>query len=250
MKKHLFMQVFFFYHMRMKYVSALLLMSCIGLAVEKPIEKSADKAISFKRGQPKKATTTDSILISKIVGTAADQVVTSREVQIVNLLEKALISDKNLVLITTEDTRFNVEVAQVLLEIVVQTESNVFEFSQMTDAEFKESLEKVNRNLLQSKEWKTLQVGNSELEKFLKRKLISKKFIKVKSDSMKGFITDSEAKEYFDKNRLKFGQVPFAQFKENIKTFLSQQQLEERLKAWFEIIKKKYKVKNYTNETS
>lgn len=214
------------------------------------IDKSNDKNISLKRNNAKKVVTGESLLISKIVGTAADQVVTSREVQIVNFLEKGILTDKNLGLIATEDARFNVEVSQVLLEIVVQTESSVFEFNQLSDEEFKETLEKAQSNLSQSKEWKALQVSNSELEKFLKRKMISKKFIKVKSDSMKGFITDAEAKEYFDKNRLKFGQVPFLEFKENIKTFLSQQQLEERLKAWFEIIKKKYKVKNYTNESS
>tara|TARA_B110001454_G_C12723278_1_gene436230 strand:- start:28218 stop:28907 length:690 start_codon:yes stop_codon:yes gene_type:complete len=229
----------------MKAVLILIFAGSISFAVD----KAHDKNLSLKRGQLKKTGNSESILISKIVGTAADQVVTSREVQIVNLLEKGLISDKNLNLVAPEDNRFNVEVGQVLLEIVVQTESNLFEFDQISDQDFKASIETIQKNLAQSKEWKNLQVSNSELERFLKRKLVAKRFIKVKSDSMKGFITDSEAKEYFDKNRLKFGQVPFAQFKENIKTFLGQQQLEERLKAWFEITKKKYKVKNYTNES-
>lgn len=213
-------------------------------------DKNSDKNITLKRNQNKKTAHTESILVSKVVGTAAEQVVTSREVQIVNLLEKAIISNKNLTLVQPEDTRFNIEVAQVLLEIVVQAEANVFEFNQLSDDEFKETINTVQKNLTQSKEWKSLQVSVAELEKFLKRKIVSKKFIKVKSDSMKGFITDAEAKDYFDKNRLKFGQVPFAEFRENIKSFLNQQQLEERLKAWFEIIKKKYKVKNYTNESA
>lgn len=226
-----------------------LLASSLSFAVSVPAEKNTDKIYSVKRGQVKKTVTGESVMVTKIVGTAADQVVTSREVQIVNLLEKGLTSDKNLVLIAVDDPRFNVEVGQVLLEIVVQTDSNLFEFDQVSDQEFKDAVDTIQKNMAQSKEWKALQVSNSELERFLKRKLVAKRFIRVKSDSMKGFITDSEAKDYFDKNRLKFGQVPFSQFKENIKTFLSQQQLEERLKAWFEIIKKKYKVKNYTNES-
>lgn len=233
----------------MKLVFGFLLMSSLSLAVSASAEKAPDKIYSVKRGQVKKPVTGESIMITKIVGTAADQVVTSREVQIVNLLEKGLASDKNLVLIAPDDPRFNVEVGQVLLEIVVQTDSNLFEFDQVSDQEFKDAVDTIQKNMDQSKEWKNLQVSNSELDRFLKRKLVAKRFIRVKSDSMKGFITDSEAKDYFDKNRLKFGQVPFVQFKENIKTFLSQQQLEERLKAWFEIIKKKYKVKNYTNES-
>lgn len=222
----------------------------LSLVVSFAADRGVDKNVIIKRNQSKKVGVGESLLISKIVGTAADQVVTSREVEIVGLMEKGLVSDKNIVAISPEDTRFNMEVAQVLLEIVVQTESSVFEFNPITDSEFKEAMASLQKNLGGSKEWKALQPSHAELEKFLKRKLISKKFIKAKSESMKGFITDSEAKTYFEKNRLKFGQVPFAQFRENIKTFLGQQQLEERLKAWFEIIKKKYKVKNYTNETS
>lgn len=187
--------------------------------------------------------------ISQVVGMAGDQVVTSREVQIVNFLEKALSnSSEELKVINYEDSKFNLEITQVLLEIVVMNESLVFEMNQVKEEEFKESQQNVSKRLSSLADWKKLQVSNVELEKFLRRKMIAKRFIKIKSDSMKGFISDQEAKDYFEKNRLKFGQVPFSQFKENIKTFLAQQQLEERLTSWFEVIKKKYKVRNYHSE--
>lgn len=187
--------------------------------------------------------------ISQVVGMAGDQVVTSREVQIVNLLEKALSSSaEDLKLINYDDSKFNLEITQVLLEIVVMNESLVFEMNQVKEEEFKESQQNVIKKLSAVSDWRKLQVSGVELEKFLRRKMIAKRFIKIKSDSMKGFISDQEAKEYFEKNRLKFGQVPFSQFKENIKTFLAQQQLEERLTSWFEVIKKKYKVRNYHSE--
>lgn len=187
------------------------------------------------------------VLLSKIVGIAGDQIVTSREVQIVNLLEKALGADKELKLVSIEDAKFFSEITQVLLEIVVWNESLVFEMAQINEDEFKENSEKITKKTINNSDWKRLQVSHTEFEKFLKRKIIAKKFIKIKSDSMKGFISDQEAKEYFEKNRLKFGQIAFSQFKENIKAFLTQQQLEERLTVWFEVIKKKYKVKNYSH---
>lgn len=187
--------------------------------------------------------------ISQVVGMAGDQVVTSREVQIVNMLEKALSSSaEELKVINYEDSKFNLEITQVLLEIVVMNESLVFEMNQVKEEEFKETQLSVTKKLSNLTDWKKLQVSSVELEKFLRRKMIAKRFIKIKSDSMKGFISDQEAKDYFEKNRLKFGQVPFSQFKENIKTFLAQQQLEERLTSWFEVIKKKYKVRNYHSE--
>lgn len=189
------------------------------------------------------------IFISQVVGMAGDQVVTSREVQIVNLLEKAFTnSSEDLKQINYEDSKFNLEITQVLLEIVVMNESLVFEMNQVKEEEFKESQQSVSKKLSVSSDWKKLQVSSVEFEKFLRRKMIAKRFIKIKSDSMKGLISDQEAKDYFEKNRLKFGQVPFSQFKENIKTFLAQQQLEERLTSWFEVIKKKYKVRNYHSE--
>lgn len=197
----------------------------------------------------KNVKTENEVLISQVVGVAGDQIVTSREVQIVNLLEKAMAStNEELKVISIEDPKFNLEITQVLLEIVVMNESLVFEMNQIKEDEFKEEQQSVMKKLNTSSEWKKLQVSSVELEKFLRRKKIAKRFIKVKSDSMKGFISDQEAKEYFEKNRLKFGQVPFAQFKENIKAFLAQQQLEERLTSWFEVIKKKYKVRNYHSE--
>ncbi|MCK6598788.1 MAG: hypothetical protein L6Q37_10525 [Bdellovibrionaceae bacterium] len=187
-------------------------------------------------------------LISQVVGVAGENVVTSREVQIVNLLEKAQKGSEELKLIDSEDMKFSNEISQVLIEIVVMSEANVFDLSPLKKEEFESESARLQKKLAASSDWKKLQVSSLEFEKFLRRKMVAKKFINLKSDSMKGIISDQEAKDYFEKNRLKFGQVPFTEFKENIKTFLSQQQLEERLTAWFEVIKKKYKVKNYQNE--
>lgn len=212
-----------------------------------PFFSVAEKAVlAVKKNNGK---TENEQFISQVVGMAGDQVVTSREVQIVNMLEKALANgSEDLKQINYEDSKFNLEITQVLLEIVVMNESLVFEMNQVKEEEFKETQQSVSKRLSGSMDWKKLQVSSVELEKFLRRKLIAKRFIKIKSDSMKGFISDQEAKDYFEKNRLKFGQVPFSQFKENIKTFLAQQQLEERLTSWFEVIKKKYKVRNYHSE--
>lgn len=187
-------------------------------------------------------------LISKTVGMAAESVVTSREVIINAAIEQALSKNKSISVIDINSKNFNNELTQNLIEIVVYSEAVLFDVSQLAEDEYKLAIQDVSKVLQTNPAWKSLKVTNAELESFLKRKLLAKKFIKIKSDSMKGFITDQEAKEYYEKNRIKFGQLPFVEFKENIKSFLTQQQLEERLKSWFEIIKKKYKVKNYLND--
>jgi hypothetical protein len=64
--------------------------------------------------------------ISQVVGMAGDQVVTSREVQIVNLLEKALSnSAEELKVINYEDSKFNLEITQVLLEFLWQRKASL-----------------------------------------------------------------------------------------------------------------------------
>ena len=56
-------------------------------------------------------------------------------------------------------------------------------------------------------------------------------------------VTEHDVKNYYEKNRLKFGNTPLVQVKPQIKDFLSQELLQERLKDWFEILKRKYRVK-------
>jgi hypothetical protein len=93
-----------------------------------------------------------------------------------------------------------------------------------------------------------LRVSNYEIKDWVERKIRAKKFLKYKTDSATLGVTDSEVKEYFDKNRYKFGNMGIDNFKENIRAFLIKQQMEERLKEWFEILKKKYRVRNFYAE--
>ena len=50
-------------------------------------------------------------------------------------------------------------------------------------------------------------------------------------------VTDAEAQQYFEDNRLKFGDLPGENFKENIKVFLTREQVNQRLGAWFEVLR-------------
>ena len=146
------------------------------------------------------------------------------------------------------DTGFLGEVTSVLLEVVVFKEAESFSLTKVSDEQVQEAIRKVEKALEGKPFWQGLEVSSNELKKFTTQKLAAKSFIQFKTNSMSGVISDSEALAYYEKNRLKFGDLPFASFKDNIKTFLAQQQLEERTRAWFEIIKRKYKVRNILSE--
>ena len=192
------------------------------------------------------------VVISQTVGQVGDRVLTSREVQISTAIDQALFPQKEKAPAFRElhlgDSAMAGEVTAVLLEVVVHREADNFSVAKITEEQIQENFRKVERALEGKSFWQSLEVSPAEVKKFVAQKLTAKAFIQFKTNSMTGVVSDSEALAYYEKNRLKFGELPFASFKENIKSFLSQQQLEERTRAWFEIIKRKYKVRNVLAE--
>ena len=78
------------------------------------------------------------------------------------------------------------------------------------------------------------------------RKLKAQSFLKFKTESLVVLVSDEEIKQYFQKNRVKFGSAPLEAVKENIRQYLVTQQIQDKLKEWFEILKRKYKVKYFS----
>ncbi|HEX4922476.1 MAG TPA: hypothetical protein VFV50_00250 [Bdellovibrionales bacterium] len=188
-------------------------------------------------------------LVSKVVGTVADKVVTSREVQLNYILERALSgSGSGQVPSDVDSEAFRKEISQVLLEWMVYLEAQAFALADIGSEERRVAEDKLTillkNNESLSSTWKNLAPTSAERDQLLLRKLRAKKFIRFKTDSSFVTVTDREALSYFQKNRVKFGSLPFEKFKESIKTFLSQQQADERLKEWFRILQKKYQVRH------
>lgn len=193
------------------------------------------------------------MVVSQSVGQVGDRVVTSREVQISAVLDRILFPGKDAKAASNYELRLSDpammnEVTAVLLEVVVHKEAESFSVAKVSEDQLRDSIRKVEKAVEARSYWQTLEVSPAELKKFVLQKLTAKAFIQFKTSSMVGIVSDSEALAYYEKNRLKFGDMPFATFKENIKTFLAQQQLEERTRTWFEIIKRKYKVRNILAE--
>ncbi len=192
-------------------------------------------------------------VVSESVGQVGDRTLTSREVQISSVIEKILEPEKDLVGLNEVhpgDSKFPAEVTSLLLETVVSIEAESFGVAQINTGQLKTSLEKIEKATKGKPYWDNLEVGSKELEKLARQKLIAKNFIKLKTESMGSIVTDREAMSYYEKNRMKFGNIPFSSFRESIKTYLSRQQLQERLRSWFEVIKRKYKVRNFAAESA
>ncbi len=190
-------------------------------------------------------------LISTGVGMVRGQVLTSREVQIQNLIEIALYDQNaktNLKNPSLDSKVFAKAVQDSLLESVVALEAQNFNVVQLSPEELGNSEKKAMAVLKTSPAWKTLQVSPKEFSAGLKRKVQAKKFVQFRAQSSVLPVTDMEAQKYFNENRLKFGNLPFENFKENIKSYLSRTQVDKRLKDWYDVLLSKYQVKNLIAE--
>ncbi len=191
-------------------------------------------------------------LISTGVGVVRGQVMTSREVLIQNLIETALYDKDpkaNLKSPGLDSKAFAKAVQDSLLESVVALEAQNFNVVQLTPDEIQAAERKAMANLKNAAPWKELKVSPKEFEAGVKRKVQAKKFVQFRAQSSVLPVTDIEAQKYFNENRLKFGNLPFENFKENIKSYLSRAQVDKRLKDWYDVLLGKYQVKNLISES-
>ena len=191
-------------------------------------------------------------VVSTAVGQVKNFVVTSRDVQIQNLLEVALFDkspQEKIKILALDSKPFSKAVQATLLEWVVSLEAQSFSLVELTSEELKTAEKTTLKVLQKAKPWSQLEVSSEELTKALQRKMLAKKLIEFRAKSSVLPVTDVEAQRYFEENRLKFGNLPFENFKENIKSFLSRNQVDKRIKDWIEVLMAKYKVKNLIAET-
>lgn len=186
-------------------------------------------------------------LLTTTVGMAEKRIVTSREVQIAFLLEKALYGSSQVsraAQLSVKQKEFSREVNAVLLEWVVYLEALSFSAQEVSSADVDAAEKTALSALAKNEQWQNLGISKKEWRSELERKIRAKRFIQFKAKSSIVPVTDNEAQEYYEKNRLKFGNLPFEKFSENIKSFLIRQQVDRRLKDWFEVLQEKYKVKS------
>jgi len=189
-------------------------------------------------------------VISRVSGTLDDTVITSRDVKISHMVELAF-KKKPFQKVNESSAQFHNLVSEALLEWMVYLESEAIKSDEPSLTE-KQKLEQDLNSLIRSSEsaanfWKKLEVTGEEKRQFINRKIQSKKLLQFRTQSSLVTVTDRDALTYYQRNRSKFGNSPFEKLKENIKTFLEQQNAEARLKDWLTILQKKYNVKHLGN---
>lgn len=190
-------------------------------------------------------------IVSEAVAQAGAHVVTSREVILSHIIEEAMsvplkksgTPDRKAWLIDAKGEAFTKGLAQILLEVVVQLEAENFSIGQVSQNDVLAAEKHVSEQVKGWGAWQDLEISSAEVQQTILRKMRAKNFLKFKMDSSGVQISDDEAKNYYEKNRVKFAGMAFAEYKDNIKEALAQNQLQEKLKDWFDILKRKYRVR-------
>lgn len=187
-------------------------------------------------------------LLSQGAGQVQNQVVTTREVKIGQVVEQAL-KNKNFQQskINTEKqtAEFTKQVSAYLLEWAVYLEAKGLSLAPVNAGDVSQAEAKIKLLVKKDPNWLALSPSVNELKSAVERKLRAQKFIDFRAESSVVPITDTDAQRYYEKNRGKFGNVEFAGLRAQIKAFLLKQQVEKRLKDWFEVLQNKYQVRNF-----
>lgn len=195
-------------------------------------------------------------LITRVVGEVSDRIVTSREVQINDALEKALdapvknatgVGSARFKILTGREPAFAISVSRALSEWAVFLESKAFAERAPPKAEAQKQTKLAFEFWAGRPEFARLEADEAEVRDMMERKLVAREFLRIKSEASQAPITDADAMSYFRRNRLKFGNLPFEDFRDNIKAFLAKQQSERRLKEWLEVLERKYKTRNFVS---
>lgn len=226
-------------------------------SAEKPPEKSAEKSAPTPAQAPTSAppaatvnSAPKSVSVTRVVGEAGPRIVTSREVRINDAIGQVLapttanLGTKRKV-IDAEDATFPAQVLKVLDEWTVFLEAAVIGSKSADKQEVTRLTKLVSDAWKGQADWERLEASPTEIKEIVERKLAAQSLERLKGDVSLVNVTDAEALQYFKKNRLRFGNLPFENFKDGIKAALVRSQTERRLTEWRSVLRKKYRVRNF-----
>lgn len=194
-------------------------------------------------------------LVSRAVGQVADHVITSREVILSGVIERYMYAlqdrpaeafrreEKLSWFLKNDSEDFRAQLSRVMLDIMVNIEAETLSVAEVKESDVQLKTTRFMIDFAGFSEWKKLGPTKEEVQRLVRRKLRSRAFLQFKTETSGALVSDDEAHAYFEKNRMRFGNYPFQQFRNTIKEVLAQQRLESRLKDWFEILKKKHRVR-------
>lgn len=205
-----------------------------------PVPPSPAASTAPAKSEPKTET------VTRVVGEAGPRIVTSREVRMNEAIGQVLQGAPSLKrVLSAADPNFPNQVLRVLDEWTVFLEAGEIGSKATDKAEIQRLAKAVSEGWKSNPDWEKIEPSVNEIREIVERKLVAQNLERLKSDASLVNVTDAEALQYYKKNRLRFGNMPFENFKDNIKSALVRSQTERRLFEWRSVLRRKYRVRNF-----
>jgi len=189
------------------------------------------------------------VIISRAIGEVGEHIVTSREVIVSDAIDQALADPPPQAaesrILNGDEKIFPAEDQKFLDVWIVCLEAKSLAAQPVSRTDLQAAIKKVQDYWAGKSAWQDLEVSNDEIRDIAGRILTARAFEKLKADPQLAPVSDDDAQTYYLKNRTRFGSLPFPALKESIKTFLAKQQTEHRLVEWRDVLRHKYKVRNF-----
>lgn len=215
-----------------------------------PTNAPANPPAAAATAAPKPAVSPVINTVTRVVGEAGPRIVTSREVRINEAVGQVLSGGASAVrgkkrIVEITDPTFASQVLRVLDEWTVYLEAVEIGSKPADKAEVARLQGQVQEFWKGSADWAALEASTAEIREAIERKLMAGNLEKLKSDASLVTISEAEALQYFKKNRLRFGNLPFENFRDNIKSALARSHTERRITEWRAVLRRKYRVRNF-----
>lgn len=194
-------------------------------------------------------------LRASLAGRAGKRGVTQREAQIGAALEQWFLlrdssgrSKQKLLfspswLPSPGSEAFRAAVGRSLTEVVVNLEADRFGLAPISVSLVQNTAKDFLLVAGSSRAWQEMGVSTQEVETLVLRRLRTAAFLRQRTEAEGIQITDVEILEFYEKNRARFGDLPLSSLRESIRESLTRTRQEERLKDWFESLRRKYNVR-------
>jgi hypothetical protein len=186
-------------------------------------------------------------VISRAVARFGSEVITSRQVIMSQVIDSYLRNETKVNILRPDEEGFSEKTTELVLDYIVFLESESFAVGDEEVKSLQPKIPVLMKSLSASKELEKFRFTQAEVEKLLRIKTKARRFLEIKSQSQPSQISDQKAKEYFDQHRAKFSGASFVDIRDNIKIYLQKIENEAKLKDWFEVLKRKFKLK-YLNQ--
>lgn len=197
------------------------------------------------------------VVVLEAVGQVGSDLVSSRQVRLSEMIDRwNLLPPESRKRLTEESIRpwraeekseeFKSQVSTLLLQIMLTKEAESLGTAPDDVGQDQAVALELIKDLSAAKSWKQLEAKQEEVVKMVRMKRLASEFLKLKTESGAGSVSEADLKAYYSRNKSKLAGVSYDLVKPVIRERLQQENQVTHLRDWFEILKRKYNVQYFS----